>query len=54
MRTAGSYVEVNGLRVHYGACGEYEVLDRPGVSKDRVFHPGEELPPVSLYKVGGF
>ena len=33
MATAGTYVEVNGLRVYYEAHGEDEVLGQPSVSK---------------------
>jgi hypothetical protein len=45
-----------------GRCSEFDrdfMPTRASVEErwkrvDRVFHRGEELPPVSLYKVGGF
>jgi hypothetical protein len=45
-----------------GRCSEFDrgfMPARPSVGErwkriDRAFHRGEELPPVSLYKVGGF
>jgi hypothetical protein len=45
-----------------GRCSEFDrdfMPARPSVEErwmriDRAFHRGEELPPVSLYKVGGF
>jgi hypothetical protein len=55
-------VPVEQIRGSVGRCSEFDrgfMPARASVGErwkgiDRAFHRGEELPPVSLYKVGGF
>ena len=55
-------VPVARIRVSVGRCSEFDRTFMPAKVSveerwkriDRAFHRGEELPPVSLYKVGGF
>jgi hypothetical protein len=55
-------VPVEQIRGSVGRCSEFDrgfMPARAGVEErwkriDRAFHRGEELPPVNLYKVGGF
>ena len=55
-------VSVGQIRGSAGRCSEFDSDFMPAKASveerwkhvDRAFHRGEELPPVSLYKVGGF
>jgi hypothetical protein len=55
-------VPVEQIRGSVGRCSEFDrgfMPARASVEErwkriDRAFHRGEELPPVNLYKVGGF